>query len=167
MITAMKIGNVNAHVVTEIDSMPVPYEMLVEVADPQAMERNEGWSVPDYYDRATKQLRLSIHSWLLDTGHHKILVDPCVGNQKSRGAAQAFDMLDTPFIQRLEAAGARPEDIDYVFCTHLHVDHCGWNTRLVDAAGCRLFRMPATCFRVGKKSTGRPMIRPKPLARIF
>lgn len=128
----MKIGNVNAHVVTEIDSMPVPYEMLVEVADPQAMERNEGWSVPDYYDRATKQLRLSIHSWLLDTGHHKILVDPCVGNQKSRGAAQAFDMLDTPFIQRLEAAGARPEDIDYVFCTHLHVDHCGWNTRLVD-----------------------------------
>jgi glyoxylase-like metal-dependent hydrolase (beta-lactamase superfamily II) len=32
----------------------------------------------------------------------------------------------------LAGAGVRPEDIDYVLCTHLHVDHVGWNTRLVD-----------------------------------
>jgi glyoxylase-like metal-dependent hydrolase (beta-lactamase superfamily II) len=128
----MKIGSVNAQVINEIESMLVPCEMLIEVADAHALERSEGWGVPEYYDRATRQLRLSVHSWLLDTGRHKILVDPCVGNLKPRGAAQAFDMLDTDFLGRMEQAGARPEDIDYVFCTHLHVDHCGWNTRLVD-----------------------------------
>ena len=31
----------------------------------------------------------------------------------------------------LAAAGVRPGEVDYVFCTHLHSDHCGWNTRLV------------------------------------
>jgi glyoxylase-like metal-dependent hydrolase (beta-lactamase superfamily II) len=41
-------------------------------------------------------------------------------------------MLDTPYLERLRDAGAQPEEIDFVFCTHLHVDHCGWNTRLID-----------------------------------
>lgn len=128
----MKIGNISANIISELDCMQVPCDMLIEVADISALERTEGWGAPEYYDRTTKQLRLSVHSWLLDTGNAKILVDPCVGNQKPRSSAQAFDMLDTPFLARLEQAGARPEDIDFVFCTHLHVDHCGWNTRLVD-----------------------------------
>src|SRR5690606_30321143 len=37
-----------------------------------------------------------------------------------------------PWIERLATAGARPEDVDFVMCTHLHSDHVGWNTRLVD-----------------------------------
>src|ERR1700760_498058 len=41
-----------------------------------------------------------------------------------------FDMLDTPFIERFAASGIRPEEVDFVFCTHLHSDHCGWNTQL-------------------------------------
>ena len=32
----------------------------------------------------------------------------------------------------MRALGVRPEDVDFVMCTHLHVDHVGWNTRLVD-----------------------------------
>jgi glyoxylase-like metal-dependent hydrolase (beta-lactamase superfamily II) len=33
-------------------------------------------------------------------------------------------------MRALKAAGFAVEDIDFVMCTHLHVDHVGWNTRL-------------------------------------
>ena len=89
-----------------------------------------GWMVPDHYDPATGFLKLSIHSWLIEIGGRKILIDTCVGNHKSRKHRPFWDNLNTPYIERLAAAGARPEDIDMVMCTHLHVDHVGWNTRL-------------------------------------
>ena len=41
-------------------------------------------------------------------------------------------MLRTGFLDTLRAAGVTPEAVDVVICTHLHVDHVGWNTMLVD-----------------------------------
>jgi glyoxylase-like metal-dependent hydrolase (beta-lactamase superfamily II) len=61
-----------------------------------------------------------------------MLVDTCVGNDKDRGGRRPFHMLRTDFLDRLTAAGFPPESIDVVVCTHLHVDHVGWNTRLAD-----------------------------------
>ncbi|MDO1583430.1 MBL fold metallo-hydrolase [Rhizobium oryzicola] len=76
---------------------------------------------------------MSSHSWLVRTRHHTILIEACTGNHKSRpGGAPLFDMLDRPYLDRLTAAGVRPEEIDYVLCTHLHADHVGWNTYLHD-----------------------------------
>ena len=89
-----------------------------------------GWMVPDHYDPASGFLKLSIHSWLIEIGGRKILIDTCVGNHKSRKHRPFWDNLNTPYIERLAAAGAKPEDIDMVMCTHLHVDHVGWNTKL-------------------------------------
>jgi len=88
------------------------------------------WMVPHHYDPATGYLKLSIHSWLLEIGGRKILIDTCVGNHKSRKHRPFWDNLNVPYIARLAAAGVKPEDIDMVMCTHLHVDHVGWNTRL-------------------------------------
>jgi glyoxylase-like metal-dependent hydrolase (beta-lactamase superfamily II) len=36
------------------------------------------------------------------------------------------------YLKRLADAGVRPEQVDYVMCTHMHTDHVGWNTRLRD-----------------------------------
>ena len=72
-------------------------------------------------------LPLSIHSWLVRTGAMTVLVDAGVGNGKHR-ASTLFDGLDTPWLDRLAAAGARPEDVTHVLLTHLHTDHVGWNT---------------------------------------
>ena len=58
------------------------------------------------------------------------LVDTCVGNDKDRGGRAPFHMMSTTFLHDLTAAGFPPESIDVVLCTHLHVDHVGWNTRL-------------------------------------
>ena len=88
------------------------------------------WLAPNHFDPATGWLKLSVHSWLIEIGGRRILIDTCVGNHKSRPARPKWHQLDTPYLQRLAAAGARPEQIDMVMCTHLHVDHVGWNTRL-------------------------------------
>lgn len=73
---------------------------------------------------------MSNHTWLVKTRNHTILVDTGVGNYKDRPFTPYFDNLDTPYLQNLRDAGVKPEDVDYVLTTHLHVDHVGWNTRL-------------------------------------
>jgi len=79
-----------------------------------------------------QHLLMSIHTWVVWHGGKIILVDTGVGNGKHRPFARYFDQLDTPYLARLKALGVRPEMVDYVLHTHLHVDHVGWNTRLVD-----------------------------------
>ena len=74
-----------------------------------------------------------IQSYVVRTPHHNIMIDTCVGNDKSRPTFPAWDMQSGDhYLKALAAAGLGVEDIDYVMCTHLHVDHVGWNTRLVD-----------------------------------
>lgn len=90
------------------------------------------WLAPAHYDAASAYIKLSVHSWLLQVGGKKILIDCCCGNQKSRPARPFWNMLNTPYLDRLAAAGARPDEIDYVMCTHLHHDHVGWNTQQRD-----------------------------------
>ena len=77
-------------------------------------------------------LNMSYHAFLVRTGRHTILVDTCCGNGKDRAARPAFHQLNTRFLCVLEEAGVTPEQVDFVMCTHLHWDHVGWNTRLVD-----------------------------------
>ena len=81
-------------------------------------------------DPATGNLMFSFHSFVVKTGHHTILIDSCLGNDKERPTRPQFHRLRTSFIADLAGAGVRPEDVDYVMCTHLHWDHVGWNTRL-------------------------------------
>jgi glyoxylase-like metal-dependent hydrolase (beta-lactamase superfamily II) len=76
-------------------------------------------------------LLMSVHALVVDTGEHRILVDTCIGNDKERNVPN-WSHLQTHFLQDLEAAGYAPDTIDTVLCTHLHVDHVGWNTMLVD-----------------------------------
>ena len=77
-------------------------------------------------------VNMSYHAFILRTGRHTILLDTCCGNHKNRASRPAFSQLDTPFLATLKVAGVTPEQVDFVMCTHLHWDHVGWNTRLVD-----------------------------------
>src|SRR6516164_2095647 len=94
----------------------------------EVIERHLGWLVPNHYSPEHDRLITSVHSWLIRTERRMILLDCCVGNCKVRPGFARFHQLDTPFLQRLREAGAAPEDIDIVLCTHLHADHVGWNT---------------------------------------
>lgn len=90
------------------------------------------WMQPHFMD-GKGNLIMSIHALVVDTGQRRILVDTCVGNDKER-AIPGWNMLRTAFLDDLVEAGYPRESIDTVLCTHLHVDHVGWNTMLVDGA---------------------------------
>jgi len=98
----------------------------------ELLQRHVGWLAPSHYDPARDRFVTSIHSWLIRTNGLTVLLDCCGGNHKDRPWTPRFHQLNTPFLQRLHAAGAAPEDIDIVLCTHLHADHVGWNTMLRD-----------------------------------
>jgi glyoxylase-like metal-dependent hydrolase (beta-lactamase superfamily II) len=98
--------------------------------DARVFADHMSWLAPTHYDPKAHRLVSSIHSWLIRTPHHTILLDTCSGNHKNRPWNARFHMLNTPYVEMLAKAGARPEDIDIVLCTHLHTDHCGWNTQL-------------------------------------
>jgi glyoxylase-like metal-dependent hydrolase (beta-lactamase superfamily II) len=94
-------------------------------------EENRAWLEPTFVDPANNGLVLTIQSFVIQTSHHNILIDACVGNQKPRPARPFWNMLNGDrFEKELAAADLTVNDIDYVMCTHLHGDHVGWNTRL-------------------------------------
>ena len=88
------------------------------------------WMQP-HFATAEGKLVMSVHALVIDTGSLRIVVDTCIGNDKERNMP-AWNKMQTSFLEDLTAAGYPPETIDVVMCTHLHVDHVGWNTRLVD-----------------------------------
>ncbi len=90
------------------------------------------WLTPHFIDPKGK-LILRIQALILESDGQRIIVDTCVGNAKDR-PTPLFDKLDTTFLTDLEAAGFARESIDQVVCTHMHVDHVGWNTHLVDGS---------------------------------
>lgn len=96
---------------------------------PDLIERNRDWLFP-HHIAPDGSWDTVVQSWLLVIDGKVIVIDPCVGNDRDFPVFPIFDRLETPFIERFEATGIRPEDVDYVFCTHFHMDHCGWNTRL-------------------------------------
>ncbi|MYV56126.1 MBL fold metallo-hydrolase [Streptomyces sp. SID3212] len=100
----------------------------------QAWKDHRESLVPDHLGADDTMVHVAMQTWLLRSGGRTILVDTGVGNNKTRPAVAAWDHLDLDYLGNLARAGVRPEDVDLVVNTHLHVDHVGWNTRLVDGA---------------------------------
>lgn len=129
----MRLGHIEVHrVVESICKDFDPYDFFPETTE-EDWARHKGWLEPRAIDPASGNLVLPIQAFLVRTKRHTILVDTCVGHDKSRPQRPFWHLkrFDT-FLPQLAAAGAKPEDIDYVMCTHLHSDHVGWNTQLRD-----------------------------------
>lgn len=108
--------------------------VLLPDFDSVAIERHPTCFTPDHYSADLQRLILSVHAWLIRRGHDVILVDTCGGNEKERPDMPGFHRQRHPFLANLAAAGVTPDDVTMVINTHLHVDHVGWNTRLIDGA---------------------------------
>ena len=89
------------------------------------------WLQPHFADERGR-LRMSIHALVVETPDRRIIVDTCLGNDKESRRIPTWNNLQGPFLADLAAAGFPRESVDTVLCTHLHVDHVGWNTMLVD-----------------------------------
>lgn len=129
---ACRCGSIEVMRIKETLGAAFPPAHLLPDLPAEAIERNLGWLAPNHYDPVKKRFVMGTHTWLLRTQKHVILVDTCIGNHKARPNSPGFDNLEQPYLERLAQAGFKPEDIDFVLCTHLHVDHVGWNTQLRD-----------------------------------
>ncbi|WP_158965196.1 MBL fold metallo-hydrolase [Chachezhania sediminis] len=103
----------------DLDGDPDAQALFRDLA-PRQVDADGMWVIP-------------VQSFLLKSPSHVILIDACVGNDKSVSQPPEWaNRTDDRFLAGLTAAGVTPGDVDYVLCTHLHVDHTGWNTRLLD-----------------------------------
>ena len=128
-----QVGAVKITRVVELE-MPVAYtpdSAFLKEATPEAL-RKHGWLYPHFVNEQD-ELLLSIHALLVEAPGLKLVVDTCIGNDKPRGMTGPGG-LATKFLESFGEAGWTREGVDAVVCTHMHVDHVGWNTMLVDGA---------------------------------
>lgn len=128
--TLYRVGDATITRVTE-QTFAIEAARLFPDLDASIWQANASWLRPEHADRSLTSAQLSVHTWVIRLDGRVILVDTACGNGKERPFGAIFHQLNTPYLERLAAAGVQPEDVDLVLITHLHVDHVGWNTRLV------------------------------------
>jgi glyoxylase-like metal-dependent hydrolase (beta-lactamase superfamily II) len=127
------IGDIRVDRVIEHEGPDFVATKLLADATPAALDPHRHWLEPRFLDPTTQQFVLAMQTYVLRTARHTILVDTCVGNDKHRRFHAPWNQRTDPtWLDNLAAAGVRLEEVDFVMCTHLHPDHVGWNTRLVD-----------------------------------
>jgi glyoxylase-like metal-dependent hydrolase (beta-lactamase superfamily II) len=124
-----QIGDVNITRVVEVEG-PMPAAFLFSEATRARLEAHAHWLRPRFLNDDGFLIG-SIHAFVIESSGRRIVVDTCVGNDKQR-ANPHWSNLQGPFLRDLAEAGFPRETVDTVLCTHLHVDHVGWNTMLVD-----------------------------------
>jgi len=131
--TSFKVGDITIHRIVEQEGGFFDPLTFFPNLTPEVLAENKGWMTDGGYLDQEGQLVLCIQAYLVQTPHHNILIDSCVGNDKPRATRPFWDKLklDT-FEKGFAATGVSMDKIDYVMCTHLHVDHVGWNTKLVN-----------------------------------
>lgn len=127
----LQIGQFSIDTVLETVGPFAPVNMLLPNVDLHKLDEAAQWVVPRFMTEQ-RQLVLSFHSYVLRTPRHTILIDTCVGNDKERPQRLSWHRQQSNYLQSLARLGLKPEDIDFVCCTHLHADHVGWNTQLKD-----------------------------------
>jgi glyoxylase-like metal-dependent hydrolase (beta-lactamase superfamily II) len=131
-MTTLTLGEVTVSRVVEIGRSSFPTASMLPASTPEAIARHHTWLKPDFWDETTSDLGSRIGTWIVRTPEHLVLIDTGVGNDKKREGSPAWNLRRGTFLDDLRAAGVTPEQVDVVLITHMHVDHVGWNTRLVD-----------------------------------
>ena len=135
MATKITVGDMTIHRIVEMETPtadPLYHPMTFFPDLTEAMlEENRGWMTGNGIDPQHGNILLCFQSYILQTPHHTIVVDTCIGNDKEYPTRPTWNhKKDNNWMAGLKAAGLTVDDVDYVMCTHLHPDHVGWNTRL-------------------------------------
>jgi len=140
-----KVGDTT---ITKIEEIVYPeFSDVIPAATPEVVEKVK-WLYP-HFVTPEGILSLSVHSLIVDTPGATLIVDTCIGNERDRDPFEVMHMLSTSYMEDMIASGYHPDGIDYVLCTHLHLDHVGWNTRMVDGKWVPTF--PNASYLMGKK----------------
>src|SRR5271169_3506101 len=130
MSNTFRVGDMTVHRIVEMECGFTPALEFLPSLKAEVLEANKSWLAPSALD-ADGNLVLCFQSYVVKTPRHTILVDACIGNDKSFPLRPTWHRKTASnWMQALNAAGVTVDDIDFVMCTHLHGDHVGWNTRL-------------------------------------
>lgn len=124
-----KIGDVKISRIVESEAI-WDGTFLLPDATAEAIKKERDWLYPAFSNEEGK-VHLAIQALLIESQGKRIMVDTCIGNDKLRTNPE-WNKLQLPFLKDLEKIGSPRESIDRVICTHLHIDHVGWNTMLKD-----------------------------------
>ncbi len=131
-VTTFTVGAASITQLTELDVWPIaPRLWYPLISDDQQAFARETYA-PVAVSADGTELIFSIHNYVVELDGTVIVIDTCSGNHKNRPLFPDLHMLDTDYLVRLKQAGYEPGDVDIVVNTHLHADHCGWNTCLSD-----------------------------------
>lgn len=126
----VRIGDVTITSIIERDGPWRRPQDMFPAYDPEIGKRHLAELDPVVYDPATDRMIITYQTFVVRTPRHTMLVDTCTGEDKDYPAP--MDFPKQRWLDEFRAAGLSFDSIDYVFCTHLHIDHCGWNTVLRD-----------------------------------
>ena len=121
--------------ISSVEESMVPFRTVPDLypdADDETVDKHLSWMAPVHLDTDTGMMPFSFKSYVVRSERLTILVDAGVGNHKDRPGRPNWHDQNYPFLADLAAVGVKPEDVDLVVCTHLHIDHVGWNTQLKD-----------------------------------
>ncbi len=144
-----RLGKFQIDKVTETTYLPWGAESLLPGVTDDMLDEGRRILPAGFIHPEDPVLFMSFHSYVVRTPRRTILVDTCVGNCKERASLPSWNMLRTPYLDELAKVGLTPADIDIVLCTHLHADHVGWNTRLLDGRWVPTF--PNARYVFGRK----------------
>lgn len=125
------IGEVEVYQIVELEAGPL-IQSIIKNATPDNI-LNIGWLRPHFADDSGK-LKALVQSFLIRSDGRNILIDTCNGNDKARSDVPEWAHLQTDFLKRLANIGVAATEVHVVACTHLHMDHIGWNTKRVGQA---------------------------------
>ncbi len=140
-----KVGDTTITKITEI--VFPEFSDVIPAATPDVVKKVK-WLFP-HFVTPEGMLSMSIHSLIVDTPGATLIVDTCIGNGRNRDPLEVMSRLSTSYLEDMIAAGYKPDGVDYVLCTHLHLDHVGWNTHLVNGKWVPTF--PNASYLMDKK----------------
>jgi glyoxylase-like metal-dependent hydrolase (beta-lactamase superfamily II) len=131
MSLTLTVGDLTIHRIIEQETTFLSALDLFPSLTPDLLAESRDWMRQAGAIDAEDMLILCFQSYVVRTPHHTILIDSCIGNDKPRPVRPKWNMkTDDTYMRALSAANLSVEDIDFVMCTHLHVDHVGWNTKM-------------------------------------
>ncbi len=125
-----KLGDIVIDRIIETEQANFNAREFFPQATAEEWEPHLPWLQRKGLDAQSGNLFFTMQSFLVRTRHHTIVVDTCVGDHKPRARPFWHMTSSGAYLKRLTEAGVRPEQVDFVMCTHMHTDHVGWNTRL-------------------------------------
>lgn len=113
-------------VIETIDHGNLP---LIPEATPENLKKIS-W-LDDKFLSDKQELEIVVQLFVIESNNKIIIIDTCIGNHKDL-TYKPWANRQSMFLDKIREAGVDQTKVDYVVCTHIHLDHVGWNTTKVN-----------------------------------